>query len=317
MTSAVKADRTCRIAVVGSAMVDLFAPRAGQRLADVTQLAFTAGGSATIISAAAARLGATVSLISAVGADELGSEWKRRAANLGIDVTSVVAVPEQLTPLSVSTIDLAGEKTYGFYRFPGYCDPLAALTATDELLELSAEVDVLVVTEAAIRGAPSREVIFQMLERRRARERNTIFSINYRPTSWTNEAEAREVLRSLASMVTIVCCNQAEYRLIHGDLSRALVFETAGSSGVRVHSGASTLQVDSPSVPGQILLDTGAGDTFCGAIAVAIAEGRGVEEAAVFACVAAGLAIRREGTSTAVPQRSEVDAVLHTLAAPT
>lgn len=304
---------TPRIAVIGSAMIDLFAPRAGQRLADLDRLAFTAGGSATIIAAAAARLGAAVAVVSAVGDDELGAEWCRRVSRLGIDVSSVVIVSGQLTPLSVSTVDLAGEKTYAFYRFPDRCDPLAALTLSDRLVSVAREVDVLVVTEAVIRARSSRATVMRLLEHRAsARTASTLFSVNYRPSGWTSAAEAAAVMPGFASRADAVCCNRREYELLLRGESRmpAVVFETAGAEGAIVHVQGRVTRVPVAAVPGEVVLDTGAGDTFCGAVAVAMGEQRNPVEAATFATTAAALAVRRDGTTMATPLRHEVDALL-------
>jgi ribokinase len=47
-----------------------------------------------------------------------------------------------------------------------------------------------------------------------------------------------------------------------------------------------------------------------GALAVALAEGRGLRETAVFASAAAALATRRPGAQSAMPARAELDAWL-------
>jgi ribokinase len=52
---------------------------------------------------------------------------------------------------------------------------------------------------------------------------------------------------------------------------------------------------------------TAAGDVFCGALAVAMVEGRAVKEAVSFACAAAALSVTRMGAQTSAPMRSAVD----------
>ena len=49
-----------------------------------------------------------------------------------------------------------------------------------------------------------------------------------------------------------------------------------------------------------------AGDTFNGAFVVALAEGKGVDEAIAFAQAAAALAVTRPGAQASVPFRREV-----------
>ncbi|MGC5346007.1 ribokinase [Streptomyces sp. DT171] len=53
---------------------------------------------------------------------------------------------------------------------------------------------------------------------------------------------------------------------------------------------------------------TGAGDTFVGALAVALGEGRPVPEAVAWASSAAALCVQRPGASTSMPYRTEFDA---------
>jgi ribokinase len=56
----------------------------------------------------------------------------------------------------------------------------------------------------------------------------------------------------------------------------------------------------------------GAGDAFCGALAVALVEGRDVFEAARFASAAAAISVMREGAAPSLPGRAEVEALLAT-----
>ena len=293
-------------------MIDIFAPRAGELLADVEQLAFTAGGSAAIIAACAARLGARVSLIAAVGADELGSEWRRRLGVAGVDVDLVEVVPEQLTPISISTIDHDGEKTYAFYRFRGLCDPVAELQLGPAHQKAIRDADVLVITEAALRAPLPRQSVAEVLSLLSSEESPlTLLSVNYRASSWSSAAEAVTTLNAAAAETSIVCCNRDEYQLLDSNaLSSRLVFETRGADGVAIHSEGNGDVLPAVPLRNQLVLDTGAGDTFCGAVAVALAEGRRPRDAAEFANAAAAIAISREGTTAAVPSREEIDALL-------
>ena len=54
----------------------------------------------------------------------------------------------------------------------------------------------------------------------------------------------------------------------------------------------------------------GAGDAFNGALAVALAEGRELEEALGWAMAAGALAVTRSGALDSMPRRDEVEALL-------
>jgi ribokinase len=62
---------------------------------------------------------------------------------------------------------------------------------------------------------------------------------------------------------------------------------------------------------------TGAGDAFCGAFAVALAEGKTLEAATRYGCAAAGIQVTRWGTAPAMPRRAEVDLLMANLDAST
>ena len=55
---------------------------------------------------------------------------------------------------------------------------------------------------------------------------------------------------------------------------------------------------------------TGAGDAFCGALAVALAEGKDGLAATRFGCITAGIKVTRAGTAAAMPRRAAVDSPL-------
>jgi ribokinase len=66
-------------------------------------------------------------------------------------------------------------------------------------------------------------------------------------------------------------------------------------------------------IPGRkvkVLDTTGAGDAFNGALAVALTEGKPLEEAVDFANCTAALQVTKQGTAPAMPYRAEVENLL-------
>ncbi|MGF7059104.1 ribokinase [Brassicibacter mesophilus] len=83
---------------------------------------------------------------------------------------------------------------------------------------------------------------------------------------------------------------------------------TEGKRGVRFCDGTDIIHI--PSIDVNVVDTTGAGDTFNGAIAVALAEGKSLEESIKFANVAAGISITKVGAQGGMITRRELDKIL-------
>ena len=83
---------------------------------------------------------------------------------------------------------------------------------------------------------------------------------------------------------------------------------TLGSRGAFFSDGAAGCLI--PPFPVKAVDTTGAGDTFNGALAAAIAEGMPDEKALRFASAAAALAVSRKGAAESAPRRAEIEALL-------
>ena len=87
----------------------------------------------------------------------------------------------------------------------------------------------------------------------------------------------------------------------------ARVLVTLGAQGVLIaDEHGSSLE---PALPMPVVDTTGAGDTFVGCFAAAIAEGRDLTDAVREAQCAAALKVTRMGAQTAIPRRAEVEAL--------
>jgi ribokinase len=77
-----------------------------------------------------------------------------------------------------------------------------------------------------------------------------------------------------------------------------------GAKGAFLSRDAVDMHFAAPRV--DVVDATAAGDTFNGALGVALAEGRPIDEAIVFANRAAALSVTREGAQASIPTRAEV-----------
>lgn len=82
------------------------------------------------------------------------------------------------------------------------------------------------------------------------------------------------------------------------------VIITLGKNGAFLKEGKNYYVIAAPLV--ETNDTTGAGDTFCGALSVAISEGQSLFDAVVFANTAASITVTRMGAQSAIPYRKEV-----------
>ena len=81
-----------------------------------------------------------------------------------------------------------------------------------------------------------------------------------------------------------------------------------GEKGAFLDDGTGGRHVPGPG--GEAVDATAAGDTFNGALAVALAEGRPMAEALAFANAAAAISVTRLGAQASIPDRDEVESRL-------
>jgi ribokinase len=139
-------------------------------------------------------------------------------------------------------------------------------------------------------------------------------------------APAQPLSRELLEQVDILTPNETEALLLLGSTASASVSEPSqvarallalgpqgvilklGDRGCYYDNGETSLHV--PAFAMKAVDTTAAGDTFNGALAVALAEGRPIEQALRFANAAAGLSVTRLGAQASIPSRKEVDDLL-------
>ena len=85
-------------------------------------------------------------------------------------------------------------------------------------------------------------------------------------------------------------------------VSRMIV--TLGSRGSMIFDGTAARRIDAVRV--EAVDTTAAGDTFCGALCVALSEGRDLAGAASFASMASAISVTRMGAQASMPSREEL-----------
>jgi ribokinase len=125
-----------------------------------------------------------------------------------------------------------------------------------------------------------------------------------------------ELPPGLLDQVDLLVVNETEARAITGAASNLAALLTLVPRVVLTLSGNGSRYADRegrdvhvPAFPVRVVDTTAAGDAFCGALAVAWAEGRDLLDAVRWANAAGAAAVRKVGASNGLPDRAEIDAI--------
>jgi len=268
--------RRPRIAVVGSVNLDLVArcerlPRPGETVTGAS-FARVPGGKGANQALAAARLGAEVTLVGAVGSDPFAEEALASLVAAGVELhLQHVDAP---TGVALIVVDAEGENE--IVVAPGANLQLSGF----ELPEADAVVCQLEIPDEAVIAAWE--------------QASGMFCLNAAP--------ARPV--QVDADLTVV----NRYELETLGRRDGLVALTLGAEGaVLLEDGEEVAKAAPPTV--DAVDGTGAGDAFTACLVVSLVEGRRPEDALRRACVAGALAASRLGAQTSLPTAAEVDAL--------
>ncbi|MEW2314794.1 ribokinase [Streptomyces bauhiniae] len=290
------------IVVLGSTNMDLvtYVARAPQRGETVTGREFRTipGGKGANQAMAAARAGATVSLIGAVGNDAYGVRLRDNLEHSGVD-TDFLRTVEGPSGTAHIVVDDAGNNA--IVVVPGANGTVDHLSPGDEGLIASADALLLqleVPLPAVIAGAE-------------AARRHGVRTV-------LTPSPAQPLPEELLSVTDVLVPNEYEAVTLTGrtdpldaavgllDLVPEVVL-TLGEAGV-LYVSRDTEPLAVPAHQVAAIDSTGAGDTFAGAYAVAVAEEKPLREALSWAAAAAALSVQREGASASMPYRPEIEA---------
>ena len=300
-----------RIVVVGSLNADLVVrtarfPQPGETLTG-SELAVIPGGKGANQAVAAGRLGGDVTMVGAVGDDAHGSLLFDSLSSSGVDVTRIARRDDVATGTAVITVDDAGENT--IIVSPGANGTLTpdrigeAWTALDGagVVCLCLEVPIDTVLETARRGAAAGALVLLNLSPYGPVPEELLQTTG---VLLVNEHEAADLVG--------VDPEEAGWEAVatalrsHG-IRRAVV--TTGAAGSVVIDGeAAPTSVPSPTV--DAVDTTGCGDAFMGALALRLAAGDELVDAARFASAVGSYAATGTGAQASYPDQDQLAAFL-------
>lgn len=293
-----------RVAVVGSYGVGMTMrlprlPVAGETLLG-GEYSSGHGGKGSNQAVGAARLGAAVALLTAVGDDPLGDRARQLWEQEGVDASAVVTVPDAATMVGMILVEPSGENR--IILAAGALDHLTPAHVAGFAHQL-ADADIAVVSLEI----PLETALEALRIAHRAGTRTLL-----------NPAPAQPIPADAWPAIDVVTPNRTEAAILlghapptdstgptpgptsgptpgptSGPAPESLAAElhsrgagtvvlTLGGDGVITHDDDGTRHV--PAAPARTVVDTtGAGDAFTAALAVALAEGAGIGDAIDFA----------------------------------
>lgn len=298
------------IIVVGSTNTDLVVsvphiPRPGETVLG-GDLLTVAGGKGANQAVACARLGATVTFIARIGDDAFGQTALAGFRREGIACDYVFTTPGVASGVALIPVSAAnGENVIvvapGANAHLSAEDVRAAASAFDSA---KAVVVSLEVPDAAV---------FEAVTLATQRQIPIIL----------NPAPARSLPPDILAQVSVLTPNETEAAILAGtggtedikhraqkllNLGVGCVVVTQGAEGALLVTAQEQVTVAAFAV--QAVDTVAAGDCFTGALAVEIARGASVAEAALFAAAASALKVTRRGAQPGIPTRDDVLAFL-------
>ena len=283
-----------KIYVIGSINTDLvintpYMPKAGETLTGSGF--FTArGGKGANQAVAAAKLGGNVVMCACVGNDDFGAAAVYALQSEGVDVINVNKINGTPTGTAVIIVE-NGDNRIILDKGANAC---LRESDIDKALETASAGDIyLTQLENPI------NVIGYGLNK--AKEKGMFVVLNPAP--------ANKEIESYLQYCDLITPNETEVELLGGrekllELVDTLLvtlggdgFEIITKESGRKYSCIKITPVDT----------TAAGDTLCGGLVAALAEGKALEEAAKFGSLAASIACTRKGAQPSIPTRMEVE----------
>ncbi len=296
------------VVVAGSINVDLIVgvthlPGPGQTVLG-SRFVQQNGGKSANQAVAAARVGAQVTMLGAVGGDDLGRSALAGLTEAGVDTTRCQIIEDTHTGLALIVVDEQGENQIAVASGANARLDGAMVEAEVAVLEPAAETVCLlgfeVQDEAVIRAA------------RWAAQRGLRIVLNPAP--------ARPLSDELLSYRPILTPNETEAAMLSGEsgplaAARALaarsgapVIVTMGGEGALLYEDGQAQQL--PAMRVEPVDTTGAGDALNGILAAELARGADLRQALRWAMVGASLKTLVSGAQAGLPTREAIAAHL-------
>ncbi|MGV2966333.1 ribokinase [Paenibacillus sp. FSL L8-0435] len=287
-----------KICVIGSSSMDLVVTSSRRPGAGETVLGDSfktvPGGKGANQAVAAARLGAEVAMIGRVGDDVFGKDILENFRTNAVNTQNVKPV----THLESGTAHIILAEGDNSIVVVEAANREVTPAYVDEAAEVIRDADIVLIQQEI----PEETVVHV-----------STLCAEFGTPLLLNPAPARTLPQEVIDNAAYITPNEHECEILFQGMSPAQalrqypnkLFITEGSKGVRYFDGTEEILV--PTYKVEAVDTTGAGDTFNAAFAVALAEGKALQESIRFANRAASLSVTKFGAQGGMPTRDEVE----------
>ncbi|OMF64342.1 ribokinase [Paenibacillus sp. FSL R5-0766] len=287
-----------KICVIGSSSMDLVVTSSRRPGAGETVLGDSfktvPGGKGANQAVAAARLGAEVAMIGRVGDDAFGKDIVENFRANAVNTQNVKPV----THLESGTAHIILAEGDNSIVVVEAANREVTPAYVDEAAEVIRDADIVLIQQEI----PEETVVHV-----------SALCAELGTPLLLNPAPARTLPQEVIDNAAYITPNEHEAEILFQGMSPAQalrqypnkLFITEGSKGVRYFDGTDEILV--PTYKVEAVDTTGAGDTFNAAFAVALAEGKALQESIRFANRAASLSVTKFGAQGGMPTRDEVE----------
>jgi 2-dehydro-3-deoxygluconokinase len=270
------------------------------------------GGDTSNTAIAAARQGATVGFIGAIGQDMPGDSFMALWAREGVDTSCVLRSERHATGVYFVTHDALGHH-FLHYRANSAAAMYASADVPEKAIAAARMLYLSGISQGISTGAC--DAAFAAIDVARRNGTLVAYDTNYRPKLWP-PARAAATMHAAMAQVDYALPGVEDVRTLTGltdpdamldfylRLGPNVVVLKMGENGAYMATPEARMRI--AAFPVRAVDATGAGDTFCGSFLARILAGDAAADAARYAVVAAALKCRGYGAVRPIPMAAEV-----------
>ncbi|MFT3950134.1 MAG: ribokinase [Agriterribacter sp.] len=261
------------------------------------------GGKGANQAVSVARLGGDIIFITKIGDDIFGRQSSQLFDEEGIDTIGLIPDEDSPSGVALITVDRSGENSIvvapgaNAHLTPAEVEKVLNVIPSAGILLMQLEIPMDTVKFAAAYAA-NRGILVILNPAPANKVASELFRLVDIITPNVNEAE----MLSGIAVTSLETAKQAAEAIQEQGAKKVVI--TMGKMGAVILEGKKFQAIPAPLV--EAIDTTAAGDSFNGALAVALSEGKSLSNAVHFACLAASKAVTRMGAQSSMPYRSEL-----------